>query len=225
MSNYNQVDKPTAEWAFPFLTFDFGMWLNACCCGPCAFSSLRSEFDGSSWCFNCMCVPGCVVRNIMREAYDIEGSCGGDILSGLCACCNYTQLKKELQQPNRARAAMASVIGRDQWKAPLCNTSGTGCLMATFCPVIAAAQARSAYDGSNCFFNFLLVNPVLARNIIREGYGIEGGCMGDIMIAACLPCCNACQLLEEVNVRGEKRPDGGIQANMLPTQQPGSKMV
>eukprot|EP01111_Echinosteliopsis_oligospora_P010861 TRINITY_DN344_c0_g1_i1.p1 TRINITY_DN344_c0_g1~~TRINITY_DN344_c0_g1_i1.p1 ORF type:complete len:102 (+),score=6.23 TRINITY_DN344_c0_g1_i1:55-360(+) len=67
-------------------------------CTPCSNASARSEFDGSNWCFNCLCVGGPVAYNIIREGYGVEGDCCTDILvSCFCAPCASTRLNAEVQ--------------------------------------------------------------------------------------------------------------------------------
>ncbi len=65
-------------------------------------------------------------------------------------------------------------------------------------------MARSHYDGSNQCFNHVCMAGPLLRNIIREGYAIEGGCCGDIAAAVCCAPCAACQMLHEVRERGSR---------------------
>jgi Cys-rich protein (TIGR01571 family) len=65
-------------------------------------------------------------------------------------------------------------------------------------------MARSQFDGSNQCFNHLCMTAPLLRNIVREGYAIEGGCCGDIMSVLCCGPCAACQLIHEVRDRGSR---------------------
>ena len=66
-------------WSHEFLTCHFGKCVYGLCCIPCAFSSLRTQYDGSNWWFNFLCVPAAVVRNIIREGLFINGSSVGDL--------------------------------------------------------------------------------------------------------------------------------------------------
>lgn len=47
-----------------------------CCygllCPMCATATARSEYDGSNFCFNCMCVGGALTRSIIRSGLSIE---------------------------------------------------------------------------------------------------------------------------------------------------------
>ena len=69
-------------------------------------------------------------------------------------------------------------------------------------------NTRNRYDDSNCVFNTILnclcIGQVLTRNIIREGYGISGNCLGDCCTVCCCPCCVGIQLSAEVKHRGRK---------------------
>jgi hypothetical protein len=42
----------------------------------------------------------------------------------------------------------------------------------------------------------------IARNIVREGYKIRGGCLEDIMCSILCPWCTVCQIANEVAARG-----------------------
>mmetsp|Transcript_3924 Transcript_3924/g.6364 ORF Transcript_3924/g.6364 Transcript_3924/m.6364 type:complete len:101 (-) Transcript_3924:15-317(-) len=82
-----------------------------------------------------------------------------------------------------------------------CADAGT-CIMGLCCANILMAQTRTAYDNSNCCFNFCCASPIVIQNIVREGYGIEGGCCGDIFVTSCCPACTAIRLAQEVKARG-----------------------
>ena len=76
------------------------------------------------------------------------------------------------------------------------------------------AQTRNRFDESNCLFNLLCLGPVATRNIIREGYGINGSCVGDIFQTWFCPCCTAIQLSAEVNQRGKVTGQNYVQYNV-----------
>ena len=61
------------------------------------------------------------------------------------------------------------------------------------------AQSRVLFDNSPFYFNCLCVSPCAIRNIIREGYDIEGTCLGDICVTILCPFCSACQLFHETS--------------------------
>jgi Cys-rich protein (TIGR01571 family) len=82
------------------------------------------------------------------------------------------------------------------------------CLYAWCFPCCATASARHEFDDSDFIFNLLTLNPIMARNIIREGYGIQGNACEDILVSHfCQPCAVA-QFLEEVRKRGPSHKPG-----------------
>eukprot|EP00727_Mastigamoeba_balamuthi_P001403 m51a1_g1126 hypothetical protein (91) ;mRNA; r:192863-193320 len=74
------------------------------------------------------------------------------------------------------------------------------------CICNAHSSARTRYDSSNCCFNCLCLTIPLARNIIREGYRIEGNWVKDICAGIFLGPCTVAQLLNEVDHRGKVAP-------------------
>eukprot|EP01001_Neometanema_parovale_P009322 NODE_5564_length_932_cov_102.831891_g5341_i0.p1 GENE.NODE_5564_length_932_cov_102.831891_g5341_i0~~NODE_5564_length_932_cov_102.831891_g5341_i0.p1 ORF type:complete len:233 (-),score=44.44 NODE_5564_length_932_cov_102.831891_g5341_i0:232-876(-) len=85
------------------------------------------------------------------------------------------------------------------WHSSLLSCDGP-CFYAYCCPGCALSKARKQYDGgsSSC------MTPAFIRSVIREGYGIEGSCAGDLLSPYCCPCCTARQLLYETQMRGSK---------------------
>ena len=197
-----QASAPPTEWAQGLFSCcsDFSTFCYAWCFGPCAISSLRTEFDSSSCCFNFLCVSPALVRNIIRESYGIEGGCCGDIWIMLfCLACAAVQMKNEMKQPYRVKPQKPPGSQGREWSNGLVSCEmGGPCILAWLCPKIALAQARTGYDESNCLFNCVCVQPCVVRNIVREGYGIEGGCCGDMMVTCFLPCCVSHQIQREV---------------------------
>ena len=62
----------------------------------CAMASAKSIFDGSDWCFNCMCFSPnpCLTRNYIRRGYGITGRIGISdcFTTGLCLPCVTVQV-------------------------------------------------------------------------------------------------------------------------------------
>eukprot|EP00656_Telonema_subtile_P033956 TRINITY_DN38102_c0_g1_i1.p1 TRINITY_DN38102_c0_g1~~TRINITY_DN38102_c0_g1_i1.p1 ORF type:complete len:254 (-),score=22.49 TRINITY_DN38102_c0_g1_i1:266-1027(-) len=196
---------------------DCGSCFYALCCPCCANASARTAFDNSNFCFNCLCVSPCVVRNLVREAYNIEGTCCGDLLCPcFCNCCAISQVIREVKARGSATAVnmvtntghvvrMESPDGANQWSSGLCSCFDDcgSCCYACFCPSCAVASAGSRYDGSNCCFNCLVKNPCVTHSIIREGkYNIDGTCLQDICLPFCCYTCSAARMLREVKTRG-----------------------
>lgn len=89
-----------------------------------------------------------------------------------------------------------------EFSSGICScTSFRHCCFGLFCTPCAYAEARSKFDDSNCCFN-LFIGSAATRNIIREGYRIKGGCIGDILVSTLCGPCAAAQLLNEVDKRG-----------------------
>jgi len=186
----------------------FNPFSEACftlCCLPCALANARTKYDQSNWCFSCMSLTPAALRNIVREGYHIRGDCCSDIFAGACIpCCTVLQVSKEVDIRGPPAAKRVQTTSGLQWNNGLFNCmNNTGnCCYGCLCPHCAIATARSNFDGSNCCFNFMCITPALTRNVIREGYGLEGGCCFDILVTCCFPSCAACQLLNEVESRG-----------------------
>jgi Cys-rich protein (TIGR01571 family) len=91
-----------------------------------------------------------------------------------------------------------------KWRHSLvtCGSGCSGCMYSLFCPMCAIATARTRFDGSHWCSNCFFLTSCMARNIIREGYDIDGHCCYDICWPCiCLPCV-ANQLLAETLERG-----------------------
>eukprot|EP01084_Bolivina_argentea_P271502 462014_1 len=87
-------------------------------------------------------------------------------------------------------------------KCDVCADGCGGCFCSMFCGPCYWARTRTMFDESNCFFNLFCLGPVAIRNIVREGYGIDGTCIGDVLSTCFCPCCTGIQLRSEVNKRG-----------------------
>jgi hypothetical protein len=92
------------------------------------------------------------------------------------------------------------------WSNPLCFIGDCGtCLYSWLLPGCAMASARTNYDGSSCCFNLCCGTPQMLHNIVREGYGIEGSCLGDVCLMMwCAPCA-VNRAAQEVKMRGPVR--------------------
>jgi len=91
------------------------------------------------------------------------------------------------------------------WKNGLCDCCAGGagiCLLGCMCSPCLLASARNDYDSSNWCFNLLCMMHPATRNVIREGYEIEGDCVGDIFFGMCCIPCSACQIANEVAATG-----------------------
>lgn len=90
------------------------------------------------------------------------------------------------------------------------------CIFAILCPTCATASARTTYDGSNWLFNCCCLSTCAVRNVIREGYGIPGDCIQDMLWTCCCTPCVIGQMWEEASRRGglPRGPAGGWTHNL-----------
>jgi len=142
-----------------------------------------------------------MIRNIIREGTNVDGNWISDILTALC--CYPCAIVQEILHAER-NGGMNTPLGTADWEKSLCGCFDDcqSCAYAFLCTQCAAASARTEFDQSNWCLNCLCSHPVLARNIIREGYQIEGNCLGDIVCGTLLPFCVTSQLLREVRSKG-----------------------
>lgn len=96
-----------------------------------------------------------------------------------------------------------------------CSAGSVNCLGAFLgCGPCLAAGARNDFDGSNFCFNFCCVSEPATRNIIREGYGINGSCVEDILKSVLCEPCSAIQLVAETRERGSIKENGPLRQQM-----------
>eukprot|EP00727_Mastigamoeba_balamuthi_P006017 m51a1_g2034 hypothetical protein (103) ;mRNA; f:1335781-1336246 len=76
-------------------------------CTGCAKASSKEKFDGSNWILNYLCQSNTAIRNEMRAAYDIEGSCASDIAWTICCpCCSVAQQLNEVEHRGRVKTVL-----------------------------------------------------------------------------------------------------------------------
>ena len=162
--------------------------------------------DQSDFCFNCLCTGTVPAYNIIREGYHIEGSAWTDMIFGCCCVpCAAIQLLNETE----SRGPLSTQFGGDgaggPFRNPLfgCTKDINTCCMALCCPCILSAQTRGKYDGSAFCFNCLCIPVALSRNIIREGYNVQGSCCEDVLLSCLCGICVLSQLSYEVADRGQ----------------------
>eukprot|EP01006_Ploeotia_vitrea_P000579 TRINITY_DN103296_c0_g1_i1.p1 TRINITY_DN103296_c0_g1~~TRINITY_DN103296_c0_g1_i1.p1 ORF type:complete len:272 (+),score=20.58 TRINITY_DN103296_c0_g1_i1:23-817(+) len=188
-----------------FSCFDGGFLacLYGCCLPYCAMASARTKMDRSNCCFNCMCMNPMVGNNVIRESYNIEGDCCGDILTVyFCGPCAVVRAYNEVNA--RGPVSMQAYAEGQQWSTGLCDCShdGSSCCYSYSAPRFALAAARTDFDDSNyCFNCCCLGTGPFARNLVRESYGIEGSCIGDICTVYWCSICSTAQVLREVKRR------------------------
>jgi len=199
----------TADWSTSLFSCDETECMDillAWFCTPCFSAKTRTEYDTSNCFFNFMCATPVMVRNIIREGYGIEGSCILDIFYiAFCPCCSTLQQHREVKR--RGPISKANTTHSDTWKHELfgCCANFSLFLYAYCCPMCAHASVREDYDGSNCFLNCMCGSAGLTRNVIREGYAIEGTCCDDILLSICCQPCEVSRLDREVKQRGSRK--------------------
>jgi hypothetical protein len=161
---------------------------------------MRTELDGSNWVFNCLAMNQIVGRAMVRQAYGIEGTVGGDICIPLwCTPCVTAQLLHEVRTRGPIRSAPAN---NDQWRTGLFDWDFTACVLGFCVPHLGNALALEKFNDGNVLVNFCFMPPALAYNMIREGYGIEGDCFMDICLMMWLGHCAVARLYQETKNRG-----------------------
>jgi len=84
-----------SPWSTDLISID-GDCIYACFLPHCAAASARTEFDGSNWCYNCLCVHPLLHLSVVRHGYNIAGGCCSDVLGfHFCAPCVIGRMKKE----------------------------------------------------------------------------------------------------------------------------------
>lgn len=76
------------------------------------------------------------------------------------------------------------------------------CCYAWWCPLCAAAQARTNLNASNCCFNICCMSPIPIKWLIRTSYGIVGTAEEDWFSIGFCHCCAINQMLQTTQIRG-----------------------
>ncbi|CAN0016752.1 unnamed protein product [Pylaiella littoralis] len=67
-------------------------------CPMPAIGTVRTQMDDSDWIFNCLCINPFIVRSLVRQSYNIEGTdCADCCLTCFCFPCSITQMLNETQ--------------------------------------------------------------------------------------------------------------------------------
>uniref|UniRef100_A0A7S2XYH0 Uncharacterized protein n=1 Tax=Fibrocapsa japonica TaxID=94617 RepID=A0A7S2XYH0_9STRA len=107
-------------WTKKGVCSNFGNFFFGMCCPHCAISQARSSFDGSEFCFNCCCVSPCLARSVIREGYNIEGNCFGDLIYPCCCpSCAACQMLNEVDE--RGKVNKRTVVMQQNLDAQVMN--------------------------------------------------------------------------------------------------------
>lgn len=110
-----------------------------------------------------------------------------------------------------AASTALGVVGKavsqtEQWSTKIFQCDGIATehwVYAIFCPLCAAAHAKTKVDQTNVFFNFLCFTPIGSYSMVRHHYNIMGECGQDMFHGGlCLPC-GARHIWTEANMRGQ----------------------
>lgn len=81
--------------------------LSFCCNYQALFANARTKYDGSNYCLNLCCGSSVLMRNIIREGYNIKGDCCGDcMVTTFCGPCAAIQTYAEVEERGPVRQAM-----------------------------------------------------------------------------------------------------------------------
>jgi len=189
--------------------------LIGCFCPAIALSLAKSRFDGSDFCFNCVCFScsPLLVRNYIRQGYGISGrvGCGDCLTSAFCPHCVSTQLLNEVD----ARGPKIVSVQNEQdgpFLAPERDYSCSGDMIDCCC-VTMNLQLESAG-----LYSLLLTVPMWVaygtnvcqvKHMTRKLYGIGGNDCMDDCVKPTLCACNCCYIYKvlqkvraEVHYRG-----------------------
>jgi Cys-rich protein (TIGR01571 family) len=84
-----------------------GVCIAGFCCPGLLFASAKTKYDGSNFCLNACCISEIAIRNIVREGYNIKGTCCDDCII-VCCCpqCAAIQTYAEIRQRGPSRQQM-----------------------------------------------------------------------------------------------------------------------
>lgn len=158
--------------------FDIGdrnMCLYSLFCPCCAMAESRTKLDGSSFWFNCCCLPLAPYRWLVRSAYNIGdmNRCAEDLVLSVCCPCFVIN---QIYQTTMAKGNLSSDGGKvfninhfSTYGNNLCDDAFTACFMQ---PCMIGNVVNHAV-GMPYFLACLCMNVCTARNIIRYQYRIK----------------------------------------------------
>jgi len=184
--------------------------LIGCFCPAIALSLAKSRFDGSDFCFNCVCFScsPLLVRNYIRKGYGIKGrvGCGDCLASVCCPNCVSTQLLNEVD--SRGPKIVSVQNEHDgPFLAPERDYSCSGDMIDCCC-VTLNIQLESAGLYSTLMAVPMWVaygaNVCQVKHITRKLYGIGGNDCVDDCYWPTLCACNCCYIYKLIQkVRSE----------------------
>ncbi|CAM9847086.1 unnamed protein product [Chrysoparadoxa australica] len=80
-------------------------------CAPCSIAYARTQYDGSGFCFNLMCMTSPVILSVMRNGWNLEGDGLRDSLYGLfCTECAAYQLLNEVKERGACNHKVVQIV-------------------------------------------------------------------------------------------------------------------
>lgn len=174
-----------------------GTWAMSCLFPCCTAASAKSEADGSSFCYNCMCWNCLSGNNWVRRHYKIDGACGEDMV---CGCVCYPCITRRMKTETEVRGQAALLRGGPEtWSSEYFGCGFIGFLQALLFPCCVASSIRKLLqpetqkEPSPRAFDCLCIYPCAMWGQTRHMYGLEpmyvGECADDVCLAcACYPC-------------------------------------
>jgi len=111
------------------------------------------------------------------------------------------------QQAPPQTVITTTVLSQSNFSAGMCDCcieDFGGCIYAWCFTPMLYFRAQSLYDGGDPFWYLMGGTACLSYSVIRQGYGITGGCCQDLCYPLwCYPCA-ALQLYHEVKIRGPR---------------------
>ena len=169
------VHSAVIGWCYNPLTCLYGT-----CCPCCAVASAKTMFDGSDWCFNCVCFGAnpCIVRNYVRMGYEIDGRAGYSDCFCPCVCCPcaVTQLLNEVtyRGPKIYSTKKAGSTPGTSWMAERSTSSLCGDVPDFLCTFLTcnceSANVFSQLSGVPFWFALCFSN--ICQTQVRFGGGV-----------------------------------------------------
>lgn len=147
----------------------------------------RTHLDGSSCCFNLLCVNPFIVRWLVRSAYNIPGSVWEDLL--LTVCCPICSINQMYQTTiYKGSPVKEKPFTEDHKFGASCEGEEYvfNCVYGLCCsPCIVGHTLETAFDMPYCL-GFCCINICVMSNLVRHHYRILGNtCFDDIIPHFC----------------------------------------
>lgn len=198
------------EWTHGLLCCHMPEALWVVCLPCCVTGAARKWHDGTTLCFNALCISPCLAYQLIRTENYIEGNSCKDIATNtFCWPCGPIRALREA----RTRAPPAARFfggAANYWDDGLCdckNGHPGDLFWALCCMPCASATVRTRLDGSSWLFNLFCTTPCGVRSLVRRKHLVHG----DDIVDICLPamplagCLDVARMLRYTEARSERR--------------------